>query len=91
MNEKVNLAEKVRLLERPYNPGIVGYLNDYKLAVVKVCGEFVWHKHEDADPLSSGNVALAPDRRGRGVRRWTHLETGSATQMWLVRRLNSAA
>ena len=49
MNEKINLAEKIGLLERPYNPGIVGYLNDYKLAVVKVRGEFVWHKHDDTD------------------------------------------
>jgi mannose-6-phosphate isomerase-like protein (cupin superfamily) len=49
MNEKINLAEKIRLLERPYSPGIVGYLNDYKLAVVKVQGEFVWHRHDDTD------------------------------------------
>src|SRR5512132_682243 len=49
MNDKVNLAEKIALLERCYSPGIVGYLNDYKLAVVKVLGEFVWHRHEDTD------------------------------------------
>ena len=45
----MNLAQKRALLERPYSPGIVGYLNDYKLAVVKVLGEFVWHKHDDTD------------------------------------------
>lgn len=49
MDDKVNLAEKLELLDRPYSPGIVGFLNDYKLAVVKVHGEFVWHKHEDTD------------------------------------------
>jgi mannose-6-phosphate isomerase-like protein (cupin superfamily) len=49
MNERVNLAEKVGLLESFYSPGIVGYLNDYKLAVVKVRGEFVWHKHDETD------------------------------------------
>ncbi len=49
MNEKINLEEKLRLLERPYSPGIVGHLNDYKLVVVKVQGEFVWHKHDDTD------------------------------------------
>jgi mannose-6-phosphate isomerase-like protein (cupin superfamily) len=49
MEDKVNLAEKLELLDRPYNPGIVGYLNDYKLIVVKVLGEFVWHKHEETD------------------------------------------
>jgi mannose-6-phosphate isomerase-like protein (cupin superfamily) len=49
MNEKVNLAEKVALLDGYYSPGIVGYLNDYKLVAVKVKGEFVWHKHDDTD------------------------------------------
>jgi mannose-6-phosphate isomerase-like protein (cupin superfamily) len=49
LDDKVNLAEKVRKLDKPYIPGIVGYLNDYKLIVVKVLGEFVWHKHDDTD------------------------------------------
>ena len=49
MDDKVNLAEKVRLLDKPYRPGIVGYLNDYKLEVVKVRGRFVWHSHDDTD------------------------------------------
>jgi mannose-6-phosphate isomerase-like protein (cupin superfamily) len=49
MDDKVNLAEKIGLLEEPYVPGIVGYLNDYKLVVVRVRGEFVWHEHEDTD------------------------------------------
>ena len=49
MCEKVTLADKVALLDDVYSPGIVGYLNDYKLAVVKVRGEFVWHKHDDTD------------------------------------------
>jgi mannose-6-phosphate isomerase-like protein (cupin superfamily) len=49
MDDKINLAEKLGLLGEAYSPGIVGYLNDYKLAVVKVQGEFVWHSHEDTD------------------------------------------
>jgi mannose-6-phosphate isomerase-like protein (cupin superfamily) len=49
MNDKVNLAQKIGLLDEPYSPGIVGYLNDYKLVVVRVQGEFVWHKHDDTD------------------------------------------
>ena len=49
METKVNLAEKLALLDAPFKPGIVGTLNDYKLAVVKVDGEFVWHKHDDTD------------------------------------------
>lgn len=49
MDGAVNLAEKLGLLDRPYSPGIVGYLNDYKLVVVKVLGEFVWHSHAGTD------------------------------------------
>jgi mannose-6-phosphate isomerase-like protein (cupin superfamily) len=49
MDDRINLAEKIGLLEGPYSPGIVGYLNDYKLAVVRVQGEFVWHSHEGTD------------------------------------------
>ena len=49
MENKVNLADKLGLLDGPFRPGIVGTMNDYKLAVVKVHGEFVWHKHDDTD------------------------------------------
>jgi mannose-6-phosphate isomerase-like protein (cupin superfamily) len=49
MDAKVNLAEKFALLEQPYQPAIVGYMNDYKLQIVKVKGPFVWHKHDDTD------------------------------------------
>ena len=49
MDDSINLAEKFDLLTRPYEPGIIGYLNDYKLQIVKVQGPFVWHKHDDTD------------------------------------------
>jgi mannose-6-phosphate isomerase-like protein (cupin superfamily) len=49
MGAKVDLAEKLALLNEPFSPGIVGYLNDYKIQVVKVLGEFVWHKHDETD------------------------------------------
>jgi mannose-6-phosphate isomerase-like protein (cupin superfamily) len=49
MDDRVNLAQKMSLLDRPFTPGIVGYLNDYKIMVVKVHGEFTWHAHDDTD------------------------------------------
>ena len=49
MDQKVNLAEKFALLQGPFKPGIVGYINDYKLQIVRVLGAFVWHKHEETD------------------------------------------
>ena len=38
MHDKINLAAKFALLDAPYEPGIVGYLNDLKLQIVKVKG-----------------------------------------------------
>jgi mannose-6-phosphate isomerase-like protein (cupin superfamily) len=49
VDDKVDLAERFALLRDVYEPGIVGYLNDYKLQVVKVRGPFVWHKHDQTD------------------------------------------
>ena len=49
MDDKVNLEEKIALLDGHFKPGIVGYLNDYKLVAVRVKGEFVWHQHDDTD------------------------------------------
>ena len=46
---KVDLAEKLSALERPFEPKIVAYLNDYKVQVAKVHGEFVWHSHPETD------------------------------------------
>ena len=51
MNAKVNLAEKLALLDAPFHAGVVASFNDNKLAVVKVLGEFVWHRHENTDDL----------------------------------------
>ena len=49
MDDKVNLAQAFERLPGPFEPGIVGYLNDYKLQVVRVAGEFVWHSHPETD------------------------------------------
>jgi mannose-6-phosphate isomerase-like protein (cupin superfamily) len=49
VDDKVNLAEKFALLTGAYAPGIVGYVNDYKVQIVKARGPFVWHKHDETD------------------------------------------
>jgi mannose-6-phosphate isomerase-like protein (cupin superfamily) len=49
MDHPINLTEKLALIDEYWNPRIVGYLNDYKIFVVKVGGEFVWHAHADTD------------------------------------------
>ena len=49
--EKVNLAEKFSLFNDYYNPRIVGELNNQHVKLVKLKGEFVWHKHDVEDEL----------------------------------------
>ena len=49
MPEKVNLAATLASFDGFFSPKIVGRMNDYKLAVVKVKGEFVWHSHPETD------------------------------------------
>jgi len=61
MNGKVNLAEKLALLDAPYKPGVVGHINDYKLQIVKAKGPFVWHRHEETDDfflVVSGSLTI---------------------------------
>jgi dimethylaniline monooxygenase (N-oxide forming) len=49
MKEPINLAQKLALFDERYSPRIVATMNDYKIEVVKVEGEFVWHSHPDTD------------------------------------------
>jgi mannose-6-phosphate isomerase-like protein (cupin superfamily) len=49
MNEKVNLNEKLALFNEHWQPKIVARINENELRIVKVKGEFVWHKHDDTD------------------------------------------
>jgi mannose-6-phosphate isomerase-like protein (cupin superfamily) len=49
MTEKVNLAEKLSLFAEHWQPKIVARINENDVRIVKVEGEFVWHKHEDTD------------------------------------------
>lgn len=49
--EKVNLAQKLSLFSDYYSPKVVGELNDFRVKLVKVKGEFVWHHHEVEDEL----------------------------------------
>jgi len=61
MDDKINLAAKFALLEQPYQPGVIGFINDYKLQVVKVKGPFVWHTHEETDDfflVISGHLTI---------------------------------
>jgi mannose-6-phosphate isomerase-like protein (cupin superfamily) len=49
MNEPINLAQKLALFDERFSPRIVASMNDYKIELVKVEGEFVWHSHPETD------------------------------------------
>jgi mannose-6-phosphate isomerase-like protein (cupin superfamily) len=48
---RINLAEKLTRFDDRWNPRIVADLNDSHVKLVKVQGEFVWHRHADEDEL----------------------------------------
>jgi mannose-6-phosphate isomerase-like protein (cupin superfamily) len=68
----INLAEKLSTFSEHWQPRVVGEFNGHDLMVVKVKGEFVWHKHDDTDDfflvlsgrisiqLRDGDVTLGP-------------------------------
>ena len=49
MTDAINLAEKLATFSGYFSPRTVTQLNNYDVMVVKVKGEFVWHKHDDTD------------------------------------------
>ena len=51
MADKVNLSEKFEAFSDHWAPRIVARYNDNEVRLVKVEGEFVWHRHADTDEL----------------------------------------
>ena len=49
--KKVNLLHKFSLFNDHWSPKIVGELNGQQVKLVKLEGEFVWHKHDNEDEL----------------------------------------
>lgn len=51
MVDKINLAEKFALIAEPWQPKLLGEVNDAQVKAVKLAGEFVWHRHDEEDEL----------------------------------------
>ena len=49
--QKVNIAQKLSLIQDHWNPRIAGELNGQQVKLVKFKGEFVWHKHDHEDEM----------------------------------------
>jgi mannose-6-phosphate isomerase-like protein (cupin superfamily) len=48
---KINLVQKLSLINDHWNPRIVGELNGQYLKLVKFKGPFTWHHHETEDEM----------------------------------------
>ena len=51
MSDRIDLSEKLATFSAHWSPRTVAQFNDCDVMVVKVKGEFVWHKHDDTDDL----------------------------------------
>ena len=72
MPQKINPVEKLAGFSDHWSPKIVGSYNGNDIMLVKVLGEFVWHKHDDTDDFflvidgevtietENGDVTLGP-------------------------------
>jgi len=49
MSGKINLQEKFALFREQWRPKIIAAANGQEVKLVKVEGEFPWHRHADAD------------------------------------------
>lgn len=70
--QPINLAAKLSMFSEHWQPRVVGQYNGNDLMVVKIKGEFVWHKHVDSDDfflvlkgridiqMRDGTVTLGP-------------------------------
>lgn len=49
--EAINFDEKLAQFNSLWSPKIIARMNDYHFKVVKIQGEFVWHRHPETDEV----------------------------------------
>lgn len=47
----INFEEKFGKFSEHWSPKIIAQMNDYHFKLVKIQGEFVWHRHADTDEV----------------------------------------
>jgi mannose-6-phosphate isomerase-like protein (cupin superfamily) len=46
---RINFQQKLGLFSEPWSPKVIAEMNDYQFKLVKLRGDFVWHRHADTD------------------------------------------
>ncbi|KMN36420.1 cupin [Chromobacterium sp. LK1] len=47
----VRLEEKFALFQEQWRPKIIAQMNDYHFKLVKIQGDFIWHRHAETDEV----------------------------------------
>ena len=47
----INLTEKLTKFSDQWAPKVIAQMNDYQFKLVKIQGEFVWHRHAETDEV----------------------------------------
>jgi mannose-6-phosphate isomerase-like protein (cupin superfamily) len=47
----INLADKLSRFAEHWSPRVIAEMNDYQFKLVKLQGDFVWHRHDDTDEV----------------------------------------
>ena len=50
-HEPININGKFPKFSDHWAPKVIATMNDYHFKLIKIEGEFVWHKHEDTDEV----------------------------------------
>ncbi len=49
--ERIDLAAKFASFDKHWSPKAIEKVDGYDIKLVKIKGEFVWHKHDDEDEM----------------------------------------
>jgi len=49
--QSINLKQKLSLFIDHWSPKIIARMNDYHFKLVKLQGDFVWHRHDETDEV----------------------------------------
>ena len=60
--EAVNLDAMLARFAEHWSPKKIARINDYDVRIVKVQGEFTWHRHADTDEFSWFSTDNSPSR-----------------------------
>jgi mannose-6-phosphate isomerase-like protein (cupin superfamily) len=47
----INLEQKFGRFREQWSPRVIAEMNDYQFKLVRIQGEFVWHRHADTDEV----------------------------------------